>query len=65
MEKTEEEKKKAEIIAEKKREARYWNKQIQLSATGQWTWGDKLDLSGATDIPANKLKNVLRAKTLS
>ena len=47
--------------AEKAKETKELNKQFEAEMTNNplWQWGDKLDLSKAEEVPANKVKVVL------
>jgi hypothetical protein len=54
----------------KAKETRILNKKIEDECNGvkrvlSWTWGDKLDLSGAVTVEMNKVNVVLRPKTIS
>lgn len=47
--------------AEKAKETKELNKQFEAELVSKplWQWGDKLDLSNAVEVPANKVKVVL------
>jgi hypothetical protein len=47
--------------AEKAKETKELNKQFEAELINKplWQWGDKLDLSKAEEVPANKVKMVL------